>query len=167
MISSPWQNRITIAKRAPVYWSADQFKNKQAWGTLIHDTLASICTVDDIAEVVANQVATNLLTDEEADLLTLRVTSTLNHEKLKPHFTKHVNLKPEAGILTPKGDVFRPDRVVFYENETVIMEFKTGLPEPKHKQQLDNYSKILQQMNYSNIRKLLVYINENVEVVEG
>ena len=167
MISSPWQNRITIAKRAPVYWSADQFKNKQAWGTLIHDTLASIRTVDDIAEVVANQVATNLLTDEEADLLTLRVTSTLNHEKLKPHFTKHVNLKPEAGILTPKGDVFRPDRVVFYENETVIMEFKTGLPEPKHKQQLDNYSKILQQMNYSNIRKLLVYINENVEVVEG
>ncbi|MFZ4548893.1 MAG: hypothetical protein ACOYN4_15700, partial [Bacteroidales bacterium] len=69
-------------------------------------------------------------------------------------------------ILTPKGDVFRPDRVVFYENETVIMEFKTGLPEPKHRQQLDNYSRILQQMNYTGIQKLLIYINENVEVVE-
>jgi ATP-dependent exoDNAse (exonuclease V) beta subunit len=166
MISSPWQNRITIARRAPVYWSADQFNNKQAWGTLVHDTLASIRSVDDIASAIAVQAAANLLTDEEAELLTLRVTSTVNHAKLKPHFTKDAKLKPEAGILTPKGDVFRPDRVVFYENETVLMEFKTGLPEPKHRQQLDNYSKILQQMNYTGIQKLLIYINENVEVVE-
>jgi ATP-dependent exoDNAse (exonuclease V) beta subunit len=166
MISSPWQNRITIARRAPVYWSADEFNNKQAWGTLIHDTLASIRTTDDIADAIALQVATNLLTEEEAGKLILRVTSTVNHEKLKPHFKKDVPLKPEAGILTPNGEVFRPDRVIIYENETVVMEFKTGLPEPKHRQQLENYSKILQQMNYTGIRKLLVYINENVEVME-
>lgn len=166
MISSPWQNRIKVARRAPVYWSADEFNNKQAWGTLIHDTLASIRTTDDIADAIALQVATNLLTEEETGKLMLRVTSTVNHEKLKPHFKKDVHLKPEAGILTPNGEVFRPDRVVFYENETVVMEFKTGLHEPKHRLQLDNYGKILQQMNYTGIRKLLVYINENVEVME-
>jgi hypothetical protein len=166
MISSPWQNRITIARRAPVYWSADQFNNKQAWGTLIHDTIASIRSCDDIDEAVDKQVALNMLTEQEAGLLKLRVTSTVNHEKLKPHFKKDVQLKPEAGIITPKGEVFRPDRVIIYENETVVMEFKTGLPEPKHRQQLENYSKILQQMNYTGVRKLLVYINENVEVME-
>jgi hypothetical protein len=83
---------------------------------------------------------------------------------LKEYFNENVELKPEAGILTPGGDVFRPDRVIFNKNETVIMEFKTGLPDPKHRNQLDNYGHLLEQMGYSNIRKLLVYIDETVNV---
>ena len=57
--------------------------------------------------------------------------------------------------------------MIFSQKETVILEFKTGLPEPeKHRKQLDNYGTLLELMGYSNIRKLLVYIDEkgNVEV---
>lgn len=165
MISVPWQSRIRIARRAPVYWSTDQSKNKQAWGTLIHDTLAAIVTEKDIPEKVSEQANANLLSDEEKTVLLQRVTATINHDLLKAYFSSDVKLKPEAGILTPDGSVYRPDRVVFYENETVIMEFKTGMPEPeKHRKQLDNYGYLLQQMDYQGIRKLLVYIDENVTV---
>lgn len=167
MISSPWQGRIKIARRAPVYWSTDQSKNKQAWGTLIHDTLAAIRTQDEIAAIVSKQAETNLLSEEETALLHQRVFSTINHDLLKKYFTSTTELKPEAGILTPVGDVFRPDRVIFNENETVIMEFKTGFPEPeKHRKQLDNYGNLLQQMGYADIKKLLVYIDETVTVKE-
>jgi len=167
MISSPWQGRIKIARRAPVYWSTDQSKNKQAWGTLIHDTLAAIRKREDISATIAEQSAANFLSEEETELLTQRVTSTIDHTLLKEYFNENVELKPEAGILTPGGDVFRPDRVIFNKNETVIMEFKTGLPDPKHRNQLDNYGHLLEQMGYSGIRKLLVYIDEavNVEVL--
>ena len=165
MISTPWQKRIKIAKRAPVYWSTDKTNNKQAWGTLIHDTLAAIRTGDDIAVVVTAQSEINLLTDDESSLLIQRVSATVNHDTLKNYFSSSVELKPESGILTPEGNVYRPDRVVFYENETVIMEFKTGLPEPgKHRKQLDNYGSLLEQMGYTGIRKLLVYIDETVTV---
>jgi len=166
MISSPWQGRIKIARRAPVYWSTDQSKNKQAWGTLIHDTLAAIRTQEDIADIIAEQAKSNLLTDDETTLLHERVTATVNHDKLKKYFIHDIVLKPEAGILTPNGDVFRPDRVVFHENETVIMEFKTGLPKPGHEIQLNNYGEILLQMGYPRIRKLLVYLDETVIVNE-
>ncbi len=168
MISSPWQGRIKIARRAPVYWSTDPSKNKQAWGTLIHDTLASITSRDNISEAVSAQAALNQLNEEDKALLQQRVTATVNHELLKEYFNTDFNIKPEAGILTPEGDVFRPDRVIFSDKETVILEFKTGLPEPeKHRKQLDNYGNLLEQMGYSNIRKLLVYIDEkgNVEVM--
>jgi ATP-dependent exoDNAse (exonuclease V) beta subunit len=166
MISSPWQERIRIARRAPVYWSTDQSNNKQAWGTLIHDTLAAIRTGADVSAVVAAQAAANLLGNEEMELLQKRVKTTVEHEQLKPYFKADVHLKPEAGILTPDGNVYRPDRVVFLENETVIMEFKTGLPEPKHNQQLINYGELLEQMGYAGIRKLLIYIDETVIVME-
>jgi len=164
MISSPWQGRIKIARRAPVYWSTDQSKNKQAWGTLIHDTLAAISTKDDISGIVAKQALVNLLDEEQTELLLNRVTATVNHDLLKDFFGENVQLKPEAGILTPKGDVFRPDRVIFKKNETIILEFKTGLPKPGHETQLNNYGDILLQMGYPGIRKLLVYLDETVTV---
>jgi hypothetical protein len=165
MISTPWQGRIKIAKRAPVYWSTEQINAKQAWGTLIHDTLAAIRTDDDIAAVVIAQANINLLSYEESSLLMQRVTATVNHGMLKKYFSSSVDLKPESGILTTGGNVYRPDRVVFYENETVILEFKTGLPEPeKHRKQLDNYGTLLEQMGYTGILKLLVYIDETVTV---
>jgi ATP-dependent exoDNAse (exonuclease V) beta subunit len=164
MISSPWQHRIRIARRAPVYWSADPAKNKQAWGTLVHDTLAAVKTISDIPNAIAAYASGNILTTEEIHLLQQRVTSTLEHELLRGHFNEHLQLKPEAGILTPDGSVYRPDRVVFYEKETVIMEFKTGIPEPKHRIQLENYGQLLEQMGYANIQKLLVYIDETVHV---
>ena len=164
MISSPWQGRIKIARRAPIYWSSDQSNNKQAWGTLIHDTLAAIRTKDDIAEIVANQAAANILDEEQTALLLNRVTATINHELLKDYFNENVQLKPEAGILTPNGDVFRPDRVIFNKDETVILEFKTGLPKPGHEIQLNNYGEILLQMGYPGIRKLLVYLDETITV---
>ena len=164
MISSPWQGRIRIARRAPVYWSTDPAKNKQAWGTLIHDTLAAIRTKDDIAAVIDLYAAANLLNEEEKLSLRQRVESTMSHDLLKEYFSENVEIKPEAGILTPDGSVYRPDRVVFYQEETIIMEFKTGMPEEKHRKQLDNYGDLLVQMGYSGIRKLLVYIDESVSV---
>jgi len=166
MISTPWQDRIRIARRAPVYWSIDPSKNKQVWGTLIHDTLAVIRTSGNISSAVEAQAEANFLSVDETLLLQQRITATINHEILKKYFNENVQVKPEAGILAMDGSIYRPDRVVFYEDETVIMEFKTGMPEPeKHRKQLDNYGDLLQQMGYHGIRKLLVYINENVTVM--
>lgn len=167
MISVPWQNRIRIARRAPSFWSAEQTDSRQAWGTLIHDTIAAVRTLKEVDETVEKQALLNQLSPEEKEILRSRVINTLSHVKLKQHFTEVNEIKPEAGILTPDGNVFRPDRVIFYADETVIMEFKTGKPEPeKHRRQLDNYAVLLGQMGYKGIKRLLVYIDETVNVEE-
>ena len=166
MVSTPWQDRIRIARRAPAYWSMETSSNKVSWGTLVHDTLAMIRSKSDIQGVVEMQVQINMLNQEEMASLQTRVTTTVEHEMLKSYFNEDVTIKPEAAILTPEGKVFRPDRVVFNENETVVMEFKTGLPESLHAQQLYAYGDILQNMGYPGIRKLLVYIAETTTVME-
>ena len=166
MISVPWQQRIRIAKRAPLYWGVDQSKNQQAWGTLIHNTLSVIRTQDDIYAKVTEQAITHLLSEEEKEILLQKVSATVNHHLLKTYFSTDYEIKAEAGILTPDGNVYRPDRVAYSGNKTVILEFKTGIPEENHRKQLDNYGDLLQQMGYREIRKLLVYIDEIVTVKE-
>ena len=165
-ISIPWQSRIKIARRAPVYWSSGQTKNRQAWGTLVHDTLASIQYRSEISAKVKLQANANLLSDADAELLLQRVTSTLDHPLLKEYFTEGSTMKSEAGILMPNGEVFRPDKVFFRQDETIIMEFKTGLPKPEHQKQLHHYGEILHKMGYPGIRKLLVYLDDEIKVNE-
>lgn len=165
-ISSPWQQRIRIARRAPVYWSVDDPVKNQAWGTLIHDTLAAIKTINDVPGKVEALAAQHLLNLADTELLKQRVTAAVQHPLLSPYFTEDVVLKPEAGILTPGGDVYRPDRVIFVGDVTIVMEFKTGLPKPEHEKQLSHYAEILALMGYTSVRKLLVYLYDEVVVKE-
>jgi RecB family endonuclease NucS len=71
-----------------------------------------------------------------------------------------------VGILSEKGKSFRPDRLVFYENETVVIDFKTGKQEEKHRIQLQKYKELLMQMNYNNVKGFLLYLNEENGLVE-
>ena len=167
MISSHWQDRIRIARRAPMYWTTDPMHDKIAWGTLLHDALAAIKSENDIEDVIADFVFSRQLNEEVIGKLRQALVATVSHEKLAAYFKPDIQIKQESAILLQGGEVFRPDRVVLLENETVIIEYKTGMPEQSHREQLDNYAKILGQMGYREIKKMLVYIDDKIKVVMG
>lgn len=50
---------------------------------------------------------------------------------------------PERPLLTAKGEVIRPDLVVFDDEAVEIVEFKTGRPAPEHEQQLRKYMRTM------------------------
>ena len=59
----------------------------------------------------------------------------------------------------------RPDRVVLKDDELVIIDYKTGVKDKEHNDQIDSYAHYFSQLGYKNIKKILVYINEGIEVV--
>ena len=166
MISVPWQGRIRMARRAPAYWSFDSSRDRQSWGNLIHDAIAAIHSEEDIQNVVKLKCSENLLSLEDSEKLFANVKATITHPRLAEYFGSGNTHKPEAAILNPDGAVYRPDRVIFNESETVILEFKTGSQQSSHQKQLIQYADLLLQMGYANIKKLLVYIGDPVEVME-
>jgi len=52
------------------------------------------------------------------------------------------------------------------DNEVVIMDYKTGNPSNEHHQQLLRYEKVLKSMDFKVIKKILIYINQEIDVVE-
>jgi RecB family exonuclease len=61
--------------------------------------------------------------------------------------------------------ILRPDRVIINaKNEAVIIDYKTGLEDKKHAQQLQTYQDVLEQMNIKVKRKILIYINNDILV---
>ena len=60
----------------------------------------------------------------------------------------------------------RPDKLVFLDNQTIIIDYKTGKENTKkYFNQLLKYQNALQDMGYKNIKMLLVYI-DTLSVVE-
>ena len=90
----------------------------------------------------------------------------MNHEQVGKFFTSGLTIKNEAEILMPDGHVQRPDRLVFSKDALIIIDYKTGKSESKHEKQIIGYANNLAGMGYKNIQKYLIYLNENVQVVE-
>lgn len=79
-----------------------------------------------------------------------------------PYFADGLSVWREVSLLSETGDKKRPDRVVLLPNETVVIDFKTGEPnqiaEEKYQKQLDEYVNLLTQMNFPNVKGVLLYL---------
>ena len=65
------------------------------------------------------------------------------------------------------NQIIIPDRLVLNaKKEAIIIDYKTGEPSKRHHQQLLKYAQVLKTMDFKVIQKLLVYINEEIGVVE-
>jgi len=73
----------------------------------------------------------------------------------------------EAGILLPSGNTRRPDRIIFRDGRTILVDFKFGDQNPGYRKQIGHYRKLLTEMGYQNIESYLWYVDSNVvEVVQ-
>ena len=58
-------------------------------------------------------------------------------------------------------------RLVFnHLNEVTVIDYKTGSASSEHHQQLLKYERVLKSMGFKVDKKLLIYMNTEVDVVE-
>ena len=62
----------------------------------------------------------------------------------------------------PSGKTYIPDRLLFHKklDEVVVIDYKTGESKKEHENQILNYAKALSNMGYNNVKKVLIYVNE-------
>jgi len=166
-ISEDWKEKISIARKAPQLWDFENFDEQKRYGNLVHTALSKIKTISDIDNALNSLLIEGLLTMEEKNKLEIKLNSLINNSEIKPFFAENLIVKTEAEILKQDGSAYRPDRVCLTptlskgEGEKVIViDFKTGKEEEKHKTQLDNYADLLVEMGYSAVEKYLIYTEE-------
>ena len=82
----------------------------------------------------------------------------MNDPTLKPYFAPGVMVLNETSILCPNGHLRRPDRIVFMDDEVMVMDYKTGKENDDYQKQLDEYCALLEQMGYKNVHSRLIYL---------
>jgi ATP-dependent exoDNAse (exonuclease V) beta subunit len=55
--------------------------------------------------------------------------------------------------------------VITHQNELLLLDYKTGMHQAKYQLQLDNYQIAIEKMGYNVTKKALVYIGEQINIV--
>lgn len=164
-ISDEWRNKIKVKSRAPWNWDSD-IPGKVQFGNQVHQLLAKITSVSEVEKAMQEAVRSGIISTDELTPIRQILDAIFSHPEIGKLYTEGVKVKTEPGILIPDGAMFRPDRVVFDNGNPVIVEYKTGIRNESHINQLNKYGNLLLEMGYSRVDKYLVYLHNGVEVVK-
>ncbi|WP_339917860.1 UvrD-helicase domain-containing protein [Yeosuana marina] len=166
-ISTAKENHhIKIVTSSGYLWNSNQEEAIEK-GNLIHNILSKIYTKDDIDLVLNEFIQSAIITKEQSSKLKNILHTVVEHPKLKDCFNDEHTIFNERDIITKQGQILRPDRVVLNSNnEAIIIDYKTGQEDKSHWQQLISYQDVLEDMNLSVIKKILVYINNTIQIKE-
>lgn len=157
---------LSIVDNASFLWDTN-IKNAIEKGNLIHELMSKIKTSEDIETVLEAFESSGSIEPSQIEVLKQTIDSIVFHQQLHHYF--HVNniIYNEKEIITADAKILRPDRIVILpNNEAILIDYKTGSKSDKHKNQLNDYSLALKDIGIEITSKLLIYVNEDVEVIE-
>ena len=159
-------HNIKVITKSGLLWDTNQQEAIEK-GNLIHNIMSQIKTKDDIDAVINNFINASLITKEQIHELKQIIIKIIEHPKLENYYSSNDTIYNERDIITKEGIILRPDRLVINaNNEAVIIDYKTGVEDKKHWQQLQSYQDVLEDMKITVKKKILIYINDGIKIKE-
>ncbi|MDR1631814.1 MAG: Dna2/Cas4 domain-containing protein, partial [Dysgonamonadaceae bacterium] len=137
------------------------------YGILMHRAFSYIATPDDIAAAIEKLVEEGFLTNDAGQRTTLQtlLENALKHPGVTEWFDGSWQLFTEMNLLLPSETFarprqLRPDRVLFRNNEVVVIDYKFGKSQaPQHIQQIEEYISCIKEMGYAHVQGYCWYIS--------
>jgi ATP-dependent exoDNAse (exonuclease V) beta subunit len=135
-------------------------------GELFHLFMEGTESLSGLSETFNGFCIKHNISDQKANILKNMLEQFTSHSGLRELFSSGMRQLNEATIID-RDKTYRPDKVIFNEHQTFVIDFKTGKKHTRHRDQVENYSSLLEKMGFRHIRKLLIYVSEDtLEIVE-
>jgi ATP-dependent helicase/nuclease subunit A len=166
IISSNLKQNVRLKRDAEKLFDDSGSNEKKEWGKKIHAAFERINTKKDIDDATQRILFDGMIVANEVDKIKKNILQVIDNVQLANLFTENVKVINERDILQKNKAIERPDRVVLTDNETFVIDYKTGEERDSYNDQIKRYGRKYAQMGYKNIRMLLVYLGESSSVVE-
>lgn len=157
-----WADKIRIANQGSQALDKE-LQEHILHGLRMHEILASIITPEDIDNAIEQFSARHPLEPNETDKLKSDLTTLVNDSQCKRFFEPCNKVLNEQSLYY-HGKVLRPDRIVFFDNETWVVDFKTGGFHEAYRQQIADYCAALAEMGHPNVKGCLLFVGSNIKV---
>lgn len=143
----------------------ESIEEQRRYGRQLHYILSELEHFNDSTEAIEILQKKGLIEKAFSERLLQdiqHITSSKMYEELHQGKKQVIN---EQSIIISESEVKRPDKIIVKDNETIVLDFKTGLKTGKDLKQIKNYCEILEQMDFPNVRGIVLYTQE-LEFVE-
>ena len=147
--------------------SEEQQKYYIKMGTILHNVFATIHTTADIPEALQQLELDGVLYDDNVsrEKIEAMIQKRITSPKVKDWFSGEWHIINECTILSPtfSNEIteHRPDRVMWKDEDTIVVDFKFGKPKEEHQDQVRGYMSLLGEMGYPNVKGYLWYVYPN------
>lgn len=155
---------IKIAQREALMWGTHQL-NAIEFGNVLHEILSYVHTQNDVSFALRKALENGLITENQKQEVEKTVSEIVFHPDLKDFFDENATIFNEQNIIKREAKTIKPDRVAVKGNNAYLLDYKTGAHQQKYEKQLNDYGSVLQEMGFNVLKKSLIYIGENLEVV--
>jgi len=156
---------IKIAQREALMWGTHQLEAIE-FGNVVHEILSFVETKKDVDLAINKAIENGLITKIQKEIVTDAILKIVNHKNLVDYFAETNEIFNEKTIIQKENGTIKPDRLVINKRkEAFLLDYKTGLPSPKYKYQLENYQMAIEKMGFKVLKKALVYIGVEIDVV--
>lgn len=134
-------------------------------GLVVHKVFEMIKNEDDIPQALRTLEQDGVMQDKifYEDIKKF-VIDALKDNRVRDWFAPKWNVMNECDFIMDENGMAktnRPDRVIYDDHETIVIDYKTGKALSSHKKQVQNYMHQLKLMGMPNVHGYLWYMKEN------
>ena len=156
---------IKIAQREALMWGTLQ-QEAIEYGNVIHEILSFVKIKNDIDLAITKSIENGLIIFSQKETVYKTIWEIVNHRELEIFFAEGNEVWNEQTIIQKQGKTIKPDRMVLTkDNEVFLLDYKTGTHNSKYQLQLENYQSAIELMGYKVVKKALIYIGKEIDVV--
>jgi hypothetical protein len=136
---------------------SNELSNEQKFGNAFHLLMSQCDSLETIEQILQKLTDEDKIPIEYKSDLKQKAERTFQKLIEKSIFINTKKIYNESTIISSLDSIKRPDKIVIKEDETIIIDFKTGSKKEKDIKQITEYAKVLKEMELPQIKAFLFY----------
>jgi len=137
--------------------TTDYLSSEMQFGIQFHLMVSKIEHKSEIENAVQQAISEGEVSSTNKEEIIKKLHALFDLSDYQKLFEGKVDILNEQAILVDELTVIRPDKIILKEDETIIVDYKTGMPSAKDEKQISNYKSTLESMGYPNVQCYLFY----------
>lgn len=156
---------IKIAQREALMWGTHQ-QEAISYGNIVHEILAFVKDKSDVDLAITKALEEGLIRNDQVNQVLKTLQEIVSHPELYVCFEGKNRILNEQTIIQKDGKILKPDRIVLTEDKKAyLLDYKTGAVNTKYVNQVREYQMAIEGLGYEVLKKALVYIGTEIDVV--
>ena len=154
-----------ISLNAGLLEDDEDLSDARRYGNQLHEVLSLLHNLKDMKNLLVELISTSKIELEFQERIEVDLVRIFSNQAYIELLENAQSITNEQTILIGKYEAKRPDKIIFKEKETIVIDFKSGLQTNKNEKQVKLYKKVLQEMGFPNVKGFLYYTT-NLDLIE-